>query len=758
MKQSHLLRLFALVACLSWATASAQSVSVYMPDVSVVPGETVTIPVSIYCDVDMTSFQIRFSTDLGVDFTNAEFVDRIDPSANTYVVPGSGILAYNFNGIDFASLEAGDGVVAEFYLKIPADAEPGNYTMTLYDMQFVPIGTSGGSNTIYPNDVTTTLTVLSSTPQAYACYTSSNTTLTFYYDNLRGTRSGTTYDLNTGDNLPDWRTDGTNANVTKAVFNSSFVNARPTTACGWFTNMANLQTITGMAYLNTSEVTNMRWMFGGCSALTGLDVSNLNTDKVTTMVSMFESCQLLTSLDLSNFNTAKVTNMSQMFYGCNKLTSLNVTSFNTANLTNMNAMFDECSSLTSLDLSSFNTSKVKYMSWLFAGCGSLQTIYVDDGWTTAAVQYSTNMFMSCRKLVGGKGTTYDAVHVDKEYAHIDGGPNDPGYLSEKPVEAYACYTSDNTTLTFYYDKMRSTRSGITYDLNAGDYVPDWYFYGSSAYVTKVVFNSSFANARPTTTYSWFYDMGNLQSITGMEYLNTSQVTNMSAMFCTCRALTSIDLSHFNTTKVTDMSWMFADCENLAGLDVSCFNTAKVTNMQYMFRGCSGLTGLDLSSFNTSNVTNMRVMFYNCTGLTSLDLSSFNTSKVTEMDHMFGFCTNLKTIYAGSGWNTDAVTSSTDMFYNCTNLVGGKGTSYDANHTNKAYARIDGGTSSPGYFTAKFLLGDVNCDGHINVADVTALIQIVLNSTPVDPAVADINGDSQINVADVTALIQMVLNN
>ena len=47
--------------------------------------------------------------------------------------------------------------------------------------------------------------------EAYACYTPSNTTLTFYYDNLRSSRTDVTYDLNTGYNAPDWETDGTNA-------------------------------------------------------------------------------------------------------------------------------------------------------------------------------------------------------------------------------------------------------------------------------------------------------------------------------------------------------------------------------------------------------------------------------------------------------------------------------------------------------------------------------------------------------------------
>ncbi|MBQ1585556.1 MAG: BspA family leucine-rich repeat surface protein, partial [Muribaculaceae bacterium] len=473
-------------------------------------------------------------------------------------------------------------------------------------------------------------------PTAYACYTSSNTTLTFYYDNQRSSRSGTTYDLNTGTNFTDWHNDGTCQDVTQVVFDPSFANARPTSTSDWFDSMTNLESITGMNYLNTSEVTSMAWMFLGC--------------------------RKLTSLDVSHFNTSKVIYMTQMFY--------------------------RCIGLTSLDLSSFNTSKVIDMQSMFEESNKLRTIYVGSGWSTTAVASSTNMFYNCTSLVGGKGTTYDASNIDAAYAHIDGGPSNPGYFT-RGTEAYACYTSSNTTLTFYYDNQRSSRTGTTYDLNTGSNDPGWRTGGINANVTKVVFDPSFADARPTTTYNWFYYMANLQSITGMSNLNTSEVTNMAFMFYGCNQLTSIDLSHFNTSQVTDMS----------------------------------------------------VMFYGCIGLTSLDLGSFNTSQVTNMTHMFRHSNNLRTIYVGDGWSTAAVTNSATMFYNCTSLVGGQGTTYDANHVDKTYAHIDGGTSNPGYFTAKNASqrGDINGDGLVNVADVTALIQIVLNSTPVDLSVADLSG-------------------
>ena len=114
---------------------------------------------------------------------------------------------------------------------------------------------------------------------------------------------------------------------------------------------------------------------------------------------------------------------------------------------------------------------------------------------------------------------------------------------------------------------------------------------------------------------------------------------------------------------------------------------------------SQATTLDLSSFDTSNVTDMSNMF-NGSNAKLLDLSSFDTSNVTDMSNMFADSVNLKTIYSSNKFNTDAVTSSSNMFNNCTYLVGGQGTKYDSTKVDKTYARIDGGTSNPGYFTSK----------------------------------------------------------
>ena len=242
----------------------------------------------------------------------------------------------------------------------------------------------------------------------------------------------------------------------------------------------------------------------------------------------------------------------------------------------------------------------------------------------------------------------------------------------------------------------------------------WMFSGSQATTLDL---SNFNTSNVTNMEGMF----NKSEATALDLssFNTSNVTNMEGMFNKSEA-TALDLSNFNTSNVTNMSWMFSNSQtttlNLSNfntsnvtnmeemfyksqattLDVSSFNTSNVTNMKYMFGSIPAIT-IDVSKFNTSKVTNMYAMFYR-SQITTLDLSSFDTSNVTDMSFMFNNSIKLKTIYASNKFKTDLVTSSSNMFYNSTLLVGGSGTTYNSSYVDKTYARIDGGTSKPGYFT------------------------------------------------------------
>ncbi len=200
---------------------------------------------------------------------------------------------------------------------------------------------------------------------------------------------------------------------------------------------------------------------------------------------------------------------------------------------------------------------------------------------------------------------------------------------------------------------------------------DYYYYtlankaGIAKTKVKKVIIERGTTASSSLAYA-FSDLTALESIEGINNLDTSTVTDMEGMFQNCSSLTSLDVSEFTTANVTDMGRMFEGCSGLTSLDVSKFNTANVMYMYCMFRNCSGLTSLDVSKFNTVNVTYMNGMFEGCSGLTSLDVSKFNTANVMDMSSMFQGCSSLTSLDV-SKFNTANVTDMYRMFYLCSSL-------------------------------------------------------------------------------------------
>lgn len=323
--------------------------------------------------------------------------------------------------------------------------------------------------------------------EAYVVLSQDKTILTFYYDDEKASRDGTKYSIKTTREYPGYYYNSNSKNVKKVVFDESFVDFKPKITYHWF-SLANLTSIEGMKNLDTSEVedmsemfygckkletldlsyfntekvvnmsslfrnceklksldlcnfkttnvTDMSNMFNNCSALTSLDVSSLDTKNVTTMANMFSDCKALLSLDLSGFNTSNVTDIRAMFASCENIESLNISSFDTHNVTTMRLLFQGCYKIETLDVSSFNTESVTDMSEVFSWCNNLMTIYASNKWVNDKVWPSDgrSLFYNCQKLVGGAGTAFSSSHIDYSYARIDGGPENPGYFTEKIAE------------------------------------------------------------------------------------------------------------------------------------------------------------------------------------------------------------------------------------------------------------------------------------------------------------------------------------
>ncbi|MBR6188889.1 MAG: BspA family leucine-rich repeat surface protein [Prevotella sp.] len=394
----------------------------------------------------------------------------------------------------------------------------------------------------------------------------------------------------------------------------------------------------------------------------------------------------------SSFADYRPTNTSYWFYELEQMTSLNdVVNLNTSEVSWMSSMFWECNSLRTLDVSNFNTAKVRTMHGMFTNCHQLSPLGVSH-FNTANVEDMSSMFWGCNSLTKLDVSKFNTANVKNMY-------------------------------------------GMFYDCKN----------------LKAIDVSKFNTANVENMAAMFMRCEVLENL-NLKNFNTAKVTNMEMMFYMCYKLQSLDVSSFNTSNVTSMRSMFDWLKSVKKLDLRSFNTSKVTNMQSMFSGCSILEEVYVSSFDTRNVTDMTGMFHDLGKMKTVDISNFNTANVELMEQMFYDSPELTTIYAGDGWTTASVKNSQDMFTASKKLVGGAGTKYSSSHTDHAYARIDGGTSRPGYFTKKVSC-DVNGDGNVDVADIATIIDVMAGKgDAATEKAADVNGDGNVDVADIATVI------
>ena len=336
------------------------------------------------------------------------------------------------------------------------------------------------------------------------------------------------------------------------------------------------------------------------------------------------------------------------------VTSKLCTYINNKPITSVSYMFSN-SQATTLDLSDFDTSKVTDMTSMF--------------------YRSQTELLNLSSFDTSKVTSMSGMFSDSQATTIKGLEN-----------------FNTSNVTDMCDMFAGTKVR-TLNLSKFDTSKVTNMSGMFADTSLTSLNVSNFNTSKVTDMSCMF-VGGKFTILDLSNFDTSNVDNMGGMFIDSQVKT-LDLSNFDTSNVTEM-WRMFDGAQATKIVLSSFNTSNVTNMYQMFSK-SHVNNLDLSNFNTSKVIDMNRMFWS-TYATTIDVSSFDTSKVTDMNSMFYGGDNLKTIYASSKFVTTAVSDSEVMFEGSTSLVGGAGTKYNSSYTDKTYARIDGGTSNPGYFT------------------------------------------------------------
>ena len=211
-------------------------------------------------------------------------------------------------------------------------------------------------------------------------------------------------------------------------------------------------------------------------------------------------CGAATAVFSETFKDYQPTSVYRWFYNMMGLTSIEgLSNLDTTKLTSMRRMFQGASKLTELDLSSFDTSNVSDTRDMFDGCKALTTIYVSDRWLNTKMNNGAKMFNSCEKLVGGANTVFDSAHVGPEYAHIDGGPTNPGYLTLKKLVVKP--TIESVTFSdLTHESVSVTVTGS--DLQDGSITVELVLSGSVAASTVLsdFGKTTFAGLLPETTY------------------------------------------------------------------------------------------------------------------------------------------------------------------------------------------------------------------------------------------------------------------
>ncbi len=502
---------------------------------------------------------------------------------------------------------------------------------------------------------------MSAATELYAVLSSDKKTVTFYYDGQRSSRGGSV----------NWQNDlyaGNQSTITTVTFTSSVQDARPTTGYHFFYNLYSLTTINNMSYLHTSEMTNMEGMFYNCSELTSINLStSFGTSKVTTMKDMFNNCRKLESLDFSIFHTDNLVNMEGMFYDCWALNTIKLGYyFDTQNATNMSYMFYACKNLTAItgegDLTTKNATNLSYM---FYGCEKLDMSALAKNFNTSKVTNMDHMFYGCKAL-----TSF----------------NLKSWTIDKVTSVSSMFQNCSNLQTIYcnqdWSKMSVTSSGSMFagctSLKGGN--------GTSYNSSK----TDVTMAHPDNDGVPGYFTGEMDSWDKL--YGTVIGTTFNIRYdkeCTIRG---------GLTNITDLS--YDDAEKITSVKIeSAVKNANVTSTYMWFCSMPKLTTIEgLGNINWSNVTDASYMFADDVKLQSIDLRDVNlTGKKCE--HMFQNCSALKTIYCDEDY-TSTLASSTQMFYGCSSLQGHRGTTYNSSHTDASYARPDGGTIAPGYFTGK----------------------------------------------------------
>jgi hypothetical protein len=276
------------------------------------------------------------------------------------------------------------------------------------------------------------------------------------------------------------------------------------------------------------------------------------------------------------------------------------------------------------------------------------------------------------------------------------------------------------------------------------------FYGCSS-LPNVTIPNSVTSIAPRA----FYGCSSLSSVT----IPASVTAIGSGAFNYCSGMKSMEVdsanpkydsrNDCNAIIETERNMLIAGCQNTK------IPTSVISIGYGAFLGCSHLVSMAIPS---SVTTIGGYAFRECSGLQSVTIPPSVTSIGSGA---FALCTSLADVYCyiidpsstalgNYAFFLMPIPPSTYPDYSGRKLHVRQG-------SGRAYRTDENWNQYFEFIVEDLLRGDVNRDGEVNIADVNAVIGIILGGHG-DATAADVNGDVEINIADVNAIIAIILGN
>ena len=589
--------------------------------------------------------------------------------------------------------------------------------------------------------------------EAYACYTPDNTTLTFYYDKVRSTRPGTTYDLNKGSSVgttvPQWYSDGINADVTWVVFDPSFASALPTSTRSWFDGMTNLQSFEGFTNLNTSAVLYMDDMFANCHRFTSLDLSHFDTSHVISMIRMFYFCGNMKTIYVGEgWSTANVANATNMFGGSTNLvgglgTTYDINHINLDYAHIDNGPYDP-GYFSDINSNVFVEDGIFYK--IQAGGTTVAVTQVKEPVNNEYIHYTGERY-NIPKTVKHAGHTYTVTKLDNvaffDCTNLTGVTIPPtvtsiGNTVFKGCTALTSITIPNSVTTmglYVFENCTALKdvvigSGMT---SIGSYA----FHGCTALELGNITCKAIA---PPTLKSTTFDTGHYQGANvyvPYGYLNFYEDAPYWENFWDMYELPSLDAA----LNVAGGSIQFVSSGDYP------WDAVQEGGRVYAKSGNAGVHNSTSELTATVNVDKASTL--------SFDFKAWGESNSAGTRY-YDACTfvidGTEVFIKGAYDNVDWETFTVDLPAGTHALYWSYDKDGSVNPTGDYFA-VDNVAITPKQTVTR---GDVNGDGDIDVADVTALIGMILQGTAEMNEANNVNLDDAVDVGDVTALISRIL--